>query len=197
MTCTAETLKQFKKISVCQIIDALGPSLEFENEIRPMRSKFRICGPALTVLCAADDNLTLHHALHSAKPGDVLVVSGGGSCQAALWGELMSTSARGRGLAGTIVDGAVRDLLELRAIGYPVFARAIVPRRATKEKYGNIGAPIRCGKLQVNSGDIIFADANGITAIPPDKLEETLYLASVAVQEGICHEANWQGPLNF
>jgi 4-hydroxy-4-methyl-2-oxoglutarate aldolase len=95
----------------------------------------------------------------------------------------MSTSARARGLEGTIIDGAARDLLELQAIGYPVFARAILPRRATKEKYGSIGTPIRCGKLQVNSGDIIFADANGIIAIPPDKLEQTLCLAQEAAKK--------------
>lgn len=179
----AQVLKKYTKLSLCQIIDALGPSHEFESEIRPIGSNFRTCGPALTVFCPADDNLTLHHALHSAKSGEILVVSGGGSCNAALWGELMSTSARARGLGGTVIDGAVRDLLELQAIEYPVFARAIVPRRATKEKYGNIGTPIRCGKLQVNCGDIILADINGIIAIPPAKLEETLRLAAEAAKK--------------
>ena len=90
----------------------------------------------MTVFCPIDDNLTLHHALQLARPGEVLVVSGGRHYSAVLWGELMSTSARARGLAGTIIDGAARDLLELKAIGYPVFARAIMPRRANKEKYG-------------------------------------------------------------
>lgn len=170
----AQVLKRFENVSLCQIVDALGPSNEFESEIRPIDSHFRTYGPAVTVFCPSDDNLTLHHALQLAKPGEVLVVFGDGHHGAALWGELMSTSARARGLAGTIIDGAVRDMLELQAIGYPVFARTIVPRRATKEKYGRIGAPIRCGKLQVSSGDIIFADANGIIAIPPDKLEQAL-----------------------
>jgi 4-hydroxy-4-methyl-2-oxoglutarate aldolase len=172
-----QVLKRFKNISVCQIVDALGPSHEFENEIKPINPHFRICGPTVTVFCPHDDNLTLHHALQLAKPGEILVVSGDRNYGAALWGELMSASARARGLAGTIIDGAARDLLELQAIGYPVFARAIMPRRATKEKYGSIGVPIRCGKLQVNSHDIIFADANGIIAIPPGHLEQTLNLA--------------------
>ena len=177
MEAVAQVLKRFENVSLCQIVDALGSSNEFESEIKPIDPDFRTYGPAVTVFCPSDDNLTLHHALQLAKPGEVLVVFGGGHCGAALWGELMSTSARSRGLAGTIVDGAVRDMLELQAIGYSVFARTIVPRRATKEKYGSIGTPIRCGKLQVNSGDIIFADANGIVAIPPDKLEQTLCLA--------------------
>jgi 4-hydroxy-4-methyl-2-oxoglutarate aldolase len=170
-------LEIFKNISVCQIVDALGPSHEFESEIKPIDPRFRVCGPAATVFCPLDDNLTLHHALQVAKPGEVLVVSGGKHYSAALWGELMSTSAQARGLGGTIIDGAARDILELQATGYPVFARAIMPRRANKEKYGHIGTPIRCGKLEVNSGDIIFADANGIVAIPPHQLEQTLNLA--------------------
>ena len=179
----AQVLKKFERISLCQIIDSLGPSQEFESEIKPIGPNFRLCGPAFTVSCPADDNLTLHHALHAAKPGEILVVSGRGSCKTALWGELMSTSARARGLGGTIIDGAVRDSLELEAIGYPVFARTTVPRRATKEKYGELGTTIRCGRLQVNPGDIIFADINGITAIAPDKLEETLFLATETVKK--------------
>jgi len=174
----AQLSKRFQNISLCQVLDALGPSYEFETEIKPVNPNFRICGPAVTVLCAPDDNLTLHHASELAKPGEVLVVSVGRHYNTALWGELMSTSAQARGLEGTIIDGAARDLLQLQAIGYPVFARAIVPRRPNKEKYGRIGMPVRCGKLRVNSGDIIFADANGIIAVPPHQLDQTLTLAA-------------------
>jgi 4-hydroxy-4-methyl-2-oxoglutarate aldolase len=179
----SEFLQRFKGVSLCQLADALGNSCELENGIEPIDPQFRICGPALTVSCASDDNLTVHHALQMAKPGEVLIVSSGGNCRAALWGELMSISAQAKGLGGTIIDGAARDPLEIKSLGYPVFSRSITARRATKEKYGRIGTAITCGKLQVNPGDIIFADINGILAVPPNQLEEALRQALKIVEK--------------
>ena len=172
-----EILQRFKGISLCQLVDGLGNSCKLENGIEPIDPQFRIRGPALTVSCAPNDNLTVHHALQIAKPGEVLMVSAGGYCGAALWGELMSLSAQTKGLGGTIIDGAARDPLEIKALGYPVFSRSITARRANKEKYGSIGTAIKCGKLEVNQGDIIFADINGIVAVPATQLEEALRLA--------------------
>ena len=167
---SAELLQEFGQISVCQIADAVGSSLAMDSTIRPLDMSFRICAPAFTVLCPADDNLTLHHALHLAKAGQVLMVSGSRSHKAALWGELVSISAQSRGLRGTIIDGPARDPREIAALKYPVFARSIQPRRASKERYGKIGGPIQFGELTVNSGDIVMADCNGIVAFPADRL---------------------------
>ena len=173
----SELLDRLQDISVCQVMDALGPSCPLETSLPPVDPRFRICGPATTVLCAENDNLTLHHALHLAQPGEVLVVECGGSTGTAFWGELMSLSAKSRGLRGTITDGAVRDHIQIQQIGYPVFARTLNPRRTGKEKYGKLNAPINCGCLKVNPGDVMLADVNGIIVIPANGLEATVEAA--------------------
>ena len=158
-------------------MDGLGRSHPVETAIRAVDPQFRICGPALTVECAPGDNLTIHHALHIAEPGNVLVVGGALDCTAGLWGELMSISARAKGLGGTIIDGSIRDPLEIRSIGYPVFCRDINPRRAKKETYGRINIPVRIGTITVSPGDIVVGDANGIIAIVSDHAQEAVHLA--------------------
>jgi 4-hydroxy-4-methyl-2-oxoglutarate aldolase len=132
----------------------------------------------LTVECAPGDNLTVHHALHLAQPGDVLIVGSSPNCEVALWGELMSISAQSKRLAGTIIDGPVRDPLEIRALGYPVFCRDINPRRAAKETYGRINIPIRIGPISISPQDFVLADANGIVSIPRARIGEAVQLAS-------------------
>ncbi len=180
----SDAIAELRQFSVCQVSDALGPSFPIETSIRPIDLQFRICGSALTVEGAPGDNLTVHYALHVAQPGDVLIVSGSSNGEAALWGELMSISAQSKGMAGTIVDGAVRDPVEIRALGYPVFCRHLNPRRATKETYGRINVPIQIGTLSISAEDFVLADANGIVSIPPTHAQEAISLASeVASQE--------------
>jgi 4-hydroxy-4-methyl-2-oxoglutarate aldolase len=179
------SISELRQFTVCQLMDGLGRTCPVETEVRPVDRHFRICGPALTVECAPGDNLTLHHALHLAQPGDVLIVGGSPKGDAALWGELMSLSAQSKGLAGTIIDGPVRDPLEIRTVGYPVFCRDINPSRATKETYGRINVPVRVGTISISPQDIVLADANGIVSIPRDRVREAVQLASdVARKEG-------------
>src|SRR5579871_5242046 len=176
-------IAELRQFSVCQLADALGHSCAIETAIRPIDRDFRICGPARTVECAPGDNLTLHHALHLAQPGDVLIVSGSPNCDVALWGELMSISAHSRKLAGTIIDGPVRDPVEMRKVGYPVFCRDITPRRAAKEVYGRINVPVRIGSIWINPEDLVLADANGIVNIPRARAQEAIQLASDVVRK--------------
>jgi 4-hydroxy-4-methyl-2-oxoglutarate aldolase len=170
---TRELLLQLAGVSVCQVSDAC-PTLPVETEIRPLDPSFRVCAPAFTVLCPPDDNLTLHHALHVAEPGVVLVVAGSGGKAAAFWGEIMSISAQAHGLSGTLVDGPARDPLEIAALKYPVFARSICPRKASKRSYGSIGEPIRWGSLTIQPGDIAMADCNGVLTFPQTQLAHVL-----------------------
>ena len=179
----SDAIAEFRQFTVCQLSDALGPSCSVETSIHPIDPQFRICGPALTVECAPGDNLTVHHALHLAQPGDVLIVGGSPNCDAALWGELMSISAQSKALAGTIVDGPVRDPLEIQKLGYPVFCRHFNPRRAMKEIYGSINVPVRMGKLSISPKDFVLADANGIVSIPHASLREAIELASEVVMK--------------
>lgn len=134
-------------------------------------------GRALTVRVPPGDNLTVHEAVTRANPGDVLVVDGREYVEAAQWGELLSTSARAHDLAGTVIDGAVRDVEAVTEMGYPVFARAVTPKSPTKATAGPINVPITCGGVQVKPGDIIVADRDGVAAIDPDRTEELLAAA--------------------
>jgi 4-hydroxy-4-methyl-2-oxoglutarate aldolase len=177
-----EFLQSFDRFSVSQISDALGFSHPVETSFRPLDPVFRICGRAQTVLCEPDDNLAVLHALDQAQKGDALVIS----CSVrsgAVWGELLSLAAQCRGLAGTIVDGAVRDVLEIKAMAYPVFSRCVDARRAHKEKPGEHNIPVRCGSVVVRPGQIVFADANGILAIPASSLEGVLMKATEIAQK--------------
>jgi 4-hydroxy-4-methyl-2-oxoglutarate aldolase len=176
-------LQQLAGISVCQVSDALEGLIAVETALRPLHSSFHICAIARTVVCPADDNLTLHHALHLAQPGESLVVDGSGGDAAALWGELMSISAQARGLTGTIIDGPARDPLEIAALGYPVFSRSIRPCRATKDSYGSVGETIACGNLSVENGDVVVADCNGIIAFSQQRLPEVLEKALKVVEK--------------
>ena len=176
------SIAELRQFTVCQLADALGATYSVETSILPIDSRFRICGPALTVECAVGDNLTVHHALHLAQPGDVLIVGGSPNSDGALWGELMSISAQAKGLAGTIIDGPVRDPVEIRELGYPVFCRHFNPRRAAKETYGNMKVPIQMGSLTISPGDLVLADANGIASIPRDRVHEAVALTSEIVR---------------
>lgn len=179
----SDVTAELRQFTVCQLSDALGPSCSVETSIPPIDPQFRICGPALTVECAPGDNLTLHHALHLAQPGEVLMIGGSPNGDAALWGELMSLSAQSKRVAGTIVDGPVRDPQEIRALGYPVFGRQFNPRRARKEAYGRINVPIRIGTLSISPQDFVLADANGIVGIPHARVYEAIELASEVVKK--------------
>ena len=194
---TRELLLQLAEVSVCQICDAF-PSLAIETKIGPLDRAFRVCAPAFTVLCPANDNLTLHHAVHVASAGEVLVVAGSGSETAALWGEIMSISAQTRRLSGTLVDGAARDPVEISALGYPVFARSICPKRANKNSYGSIREPIRWGRLSINHGDIVVADCNGVLTFPSNLLRDVLEQGlAVAAREAQVKEAMRAGKTYF
>lgn len=171
-------IAELRRFSVCQLLDGLGDTYSVETGVRPIEPHIRICGPALTVECASGDNLTVHHALHLAQPGDVLIVAGSSNCEAALWGELMSISARSKGLEATIIDGPVRDPQEIRALKYPVFYRDISPRRAAKNTYGRIHVPVTVGGMVIHPDDLVLADANGILSIPRTRVQASVQLAS-------------------
>jgi 4-hydroxy-4-methyl-2-oxoglutarate aldolase len=142
-------------------------------EIRPINSGMRIAGPALTVACPAGDNLMLHAALAEARPGEILVVQ----CHDAsygVWGEVLMTSAVARGVAGLVIDGAVRDVEALRAAGFPVFCRALAVRGAGKKKRGILRQPISCGGVLVFPGDFVIADDSGVVIIAPQEIDQVL-----------------------
>jgi len=126
-----------------------------------------LLGPALTVRTRPGDNLMIHKALQLGKPGDVLVVDGGGSLDRALFGDIMKNVAKMRGFAGIVLDGAVRDAAAFREDTMPCYARGICHRGPYKDGPGEINVPVSIGGMVVQPGDIVVGDDDGLVFISP------------------------------
>jgi len=126
-----------------------------------------MAGPACTVKVYPGDNLMVHKALDVAQPGDVIVVDTSGSALTAVLGDLISTKARHRGVAGFVIDGLVRDLAGIRQLGdFPVFARGVTPIGPLHRGPGEINFPISAGGVVVHPGDVVVGDLNGVVVVP-------------------------------
>jgi 4-hydroxy-4-methyl-2-oxoglutarate aldolase len=143
-----------------------------DGGIRPLDPAMRIVGTAFTVRCYPGATWALEQSIERAQPGDVLVVDGGAASDVILMGGLLSTRMQQRGLAGAIVDGAVRDIEDIIDLGFPVFSRHICPRAGTFAEIGEWQVTICCGRLPVEPGDIVIADRNGIAVIPAAVLDD-------------------------
>ncbi|WP_322028957.1 4-carboxy-4-hydroxy-2-oxoadipate aldolase/oxaloacetate decarboxylase [Paraburkholderia sp. J76] len=164
------------KLPAATLHEAAGKIGVLPCEIKPVAPGFKICGPAVTVHAPGGDNLWLHRAIYSAQPGDVLVVSVNQAYEHGYWGEIMSTAAKVRGLAGLVIDGCVRDQRLLSEIGFPVFARGLCIRGTGKDfgARGWINAPTRFGDVTVNAGDLIVGDEDGVVCIPRERIAEVI-----------------------
>ena len=136
------------------------------SRMRPVQRGARIAGPAVTAYCAPGDNLMMHRALYLAKPGDVLVVVCEAETSGAQWGDMAARYAMKKGLAGVVVHGCVRDTDAVEALGCAVWATHIHSIHPDKRGHGLVNAPVVCGGVQVNPGDLIMADGDGVVCIP-------------------------------
>lgn len=159
----------------------LGAATLGESGGRPMRARIRaawpgahLAAPAFPVCCTPGDNLAIHVAVAEAPPGHALVVDVGDQPELGYWGEVLTTGAQARGLAGLVIDGGVRDLRALGAQHFPVFSTTIALRGATKNQPGTIGAPVTVGDVVVNRDDWVVGDSDGVTVVAGDRLKEVL-----------------------
>jgi regulator of RNase E activity RraA len=140
------------------------------------RSGFPLCGHAITVNARPADNLMIHKALQVAEPGDVIVVNTCGNTTSAVFGELMCTTAAAARLGGIIVDGAIRDVDGIRALGFPAFSRTVCAGGCDKDGPGEVNVPISCGGVVVSPGDIVVGDDDGVVVVPRENAAEVLEL---------------------
>ena len=145
--------------------------------LRPMHKGGKLCGPALTVKVAPGDNLMVHKAIDIAARGDVIVVDAGGVLTTAIIGDIMSSLAEKRGVAGLIIYGAIRDSAEIASRSFPVYACGVTHRGPYKNGPGEINVPVALDGMVVNPGDIIVGDEDGVVAVPLAHAEEILALA--------------------
>ena len=136
-----------------------------------------MAGTAVTVRTRAGDNFTIHRAFDFCRPGDVLVIDGGGDLIQALMGEIMATYAESLGVQGLVIDGAIRDVGSIRSKDFPVYARGVTHRGPYKNGPGEINVPVTVGGMVVHPGDIIVGDEDGVLAISPGDVEAVLAAA--------------------
>ncbi|RJG40516.1 4-carboxy-4-hydroxy-2-oxoadipate aldolase/oxaloacetate decarboxylase [Mesorhizobium sp. DCY119] len=170
---TAELLARFETVTAATAHEAMGRKGALDSAIKPIRSGMRVLGPAFTCVCPPGDNLTLHAALKLSKPGDVLVCAAAGFTEQGLFGDVMASAAKGKGLAGLVVDGGVRDANDIDRIGFPVFSRSISIKGAVKETLGPLNQSIVVGGELVSPGDLIIGDDDGVVVIPAALIAET------------------------
>ena len=164
-------------IAASQISDCMNRIPAGGAPLRPFHRGGKLAGPAFTVKTAVGDNLLVHKAINIAEPGDVIVIDAGGDLQQAIIGEIMTTYARGRGVAGFVVHGAIRDAGTLGKNAYPVYACGATPRGPYKDGPGEINVPVVVGGMVVNPGDIVVGDEDGITVVPRSDAEAVLAAA--------------------
>lgn len=131
-------------------------------------------GRAFPVACFSGDNLALHQGIYAAKPGDVLVFDCQGYDQAGHLGDIMTTAAKLRGLAGIVINGSCRDEEDIRASGFPVFSKGISPAGTVKEKLARLNVAITIGDIPVHPGDLVFGDGDGVVIIPQEYEDEVI-----------------------
>lgn len=159
------------------LADVAGRRGTLHGRVKPLSPTMKVAGPAVTVEVRPGDNLAIHAALSIAKPGDVIVVDGKGDLSCALIGEIMATQAKASGIAGIVIDGAVRDAHELANGSYPIFAAGLNPCGPTKSVAGLVNAPISAGDTAINPGDLIVGDADGVVVIPRNDVARIIELA--------------------
>ncbi|MTH60873.1 RraA family protein [Paracoccus litorisediminis] len=140
----------------------------------PYHMSQTIIGTAFTVRTRAGDNHAIHAALKLVRPGDVMVVDGGGDISQALIGEIIVQKAMLAGLAGFVIDGAIRDVDAIRELGFPVYARAVTHRGPYKNGPGVLNQPVAVGGTVVMPGDLVVGDADGIVTLSPATAAEIL-----------------------
>ncbi|WP_394824499.1 RraA family protein [Pendulispora albinea] len=165
----------FRELSPTALANVLTREQIMDITIRPLWAAMpRVAGPAYTVRCEPGDNLMLHAAIYRAPPGAIVVVDAGGDTNYAVAGGNVCAVAKKRGIAAFIIDGVIRDLAEIREMGFPVFARGVIPIPGAKDKVAPLDEAVRCGGVHVAPGDIVVADEEGIAVVPLAKADSIL-----------------------
>lgn len=167
----AELAQAFRRCSTSNVSDAMHRKGAMDGGIVARQQGVRVAGRAVTVFTADGDWAKPVEAIDQAQPGDIIVIDSRGT-QTAMWGELASWSCKAKGVAGVVIDGAIRDIDDIRAMGFPAWSRWVVPNAGEPKGFGEIGAEVRCGGQSVRSGDWVVADDMGVVVVPQEDAQE-------------------------
>ena len=186
------------RLGVATVHEAAGRTGIVDLPLTQVVPGSRVAGPARTALCALGDNTMVHAAVAHASPGDVLVLTSTEPAPVALVGELLATQAQRQGVAGMLVDGAVRDLDELAELGLPIWARYVRAQGATKGEVGKLDVPVTVGGTEIRPGDLVVLDCDGALSLPADRVDEVLPIAlERAEREAAMRQRYRDGDLSY
>jgi len=175
---TPQMLEGLAAIPTPNISDNMQRHYGAAAALRPYHRGGKLVGPAFTVKTRPGDNLLVHKAIDMAAEGDVIVVDAGGELAQAIIGEIMSSLAAKRGVAGFVIDGAIRDAEAIGSASMPIYARGVTHRGPYKDGPGEINVSVCIAGMVVNPGDIIVGDADGVLAVPQDCAAEVIAAAT-------------------
>lgn len=161
----AMDVETWRELPSTVVSDCLDRSGAMDGRIR-LLSGDRLLGPAFTVRTTAGDSAVTHRALRDAPAGHVLVLSAEAGMERAVWGAVLTEAALRCGLVGAVVDGVVRDLAQVRTLGFPLFARGTSSAGPHKGGRGTHGEAVSCGGVVVSPGDLVLGDDDGVVVIP-------------------------------
>ena len=159
-------IDRLEKLGSATVHEAQKRVGQFRPTLKPIFQGARIAGSAITVLLQPGDNWMLHVAMELAHPGDIIIASCTTDNDDGFFGDLLASSAIAQGVKGLIIEGGVRDTRDLKQMNFPVWSRAISIRGTVKNTLGSVNIPIICGGQQINPGDIVIADDDGICVVP-------------------------------
>lgn len=167
-------IEQFKEVPTTAISDVLKGMNNLDPTIKPLKEEYKIAGRAYTVKLPVGDNLMLLKSLKEANPGDILVVDVKGDTYRAIAGDFVVGMMKTLELGGLVVDGVIRDLIDIKGLNFPVFSKGTTVSSGGKTGPGETNVPISCGGAPVNPGDVIVGDVDGVVVVPKDRAEEVL-----------------------
>jgi len=169
-----DLVNQYRELSSATIHEASGGKGALSSRIKPISPHMKVCGPAVTVKTSPGDNLMLHKAIYTAKPGDVIVADAEGFTEAGAWGEIMAVAAQARGIAGLIFNGATRDSQTIIDLGFPVFCCTLCIKGTQKITLGEINHPLTIDNITIKPGDLVLGDQDGVVIVGKEEAEEVL-----------------------